>query len=162
MRPLLILILMAGLMNCNKKENELHEAARLYKESMNIHDELMPRMDEMYKLERKLKSLRDSLLIDSIYTQQKIARVRKSLQDLETASEKMMHWMHNIQDVPGEMEKSDHEHPSKSKVNASHIQQKPGDILKAQQQQKANIELIKVAMENSIRNGQQVLKDHIN
>ncbi|MBL0740676.1 hypothetical protein [Chryseolinea lacunae] len=133
-------------------------AQTVYQEAMKIHDELMPRMDEVYTLEGKLKTRRDSLLTDSVTNAQKISIVREKLSALEAASNDMMHWMHNIQDVPGASAPVGHAQHSSGHASASAPKETaPDESLKIQQEQKKQIEKVKAAMEKSIDDAKNAL-----
>ncbi len=143
-----------------KKENtEANETSALivYQEAMKIHDEVMPRMDEMYKLAGKLKTLKDSLLTDSVANAKKISVVREKLSALETANKDMMDWMHNVKDVPGATAPTGHEHHSSGHSDASASKETPEELLKIQQNQKQRIEEVRVAMEKSIEEAKKLL-----
>jgi hypothetical protein len=65
MRITLVTLALSMMLCCSKKEDNSAKAKIVYDESMRIHDGLMPSIDEMYLLEGELKSLRDTLLLDS-------------------------------------------------------------------------------------------------
>ena len=162
MKNIILTLVAATLMiSCeSKKENtETKEVTALtvYQEAMKIHDEVMPRMDEMYKLEGKLKTLRDSLLTDSVANAQKISVVREKLSALETANKDMMDWMHNVKDVPGATAPAGHEHHSSGHSDSSASKEITEELLKIQQDQKKRIEEVRVAMEKSIEEAKKLL-----
>lgn len=136
-----------------KKENTDVTALTVYQEAMKIHDELMPRMDEMYNLERKLKTLRDSLGADSLNNSGKIAGINEKLSALEAANKDMMDWMHHVQDVPGAAPAGQEHHAGHKSGN----KENPEDMLKVQQEQKRRIEEVKAAMEKSIEEASRIL-----
>lgn len=136
-----------------KKENTDVSALTVYQEAMKIHDELMPRMDEMYNLERKLKALRDSLGADSLNNSGKIAGINEKLSALEAANKDMMDWMHHVQDVPGAAPAGQEHHAGHKSGN----KENPEDMLKVQREQKRRIEEVKAAMEKSIEEASRIL-----
>lgn len=155
---LIIFFVTATLIACSgKKETPNQNALTIYQEAMKIHDEIMPRMDEMYKLEGKLKAKRDSLLVDSIANTQRLAIVQEKLFALEAANKDMMDWMHNIKDVPGASATSGHEHHSDHGETNQPKETNPEEALKVQKEQKQRIEEVKVAMEKSIEDANQLL-----
>lgn len=80
----------------NKKNSDKYtEAKELYKQSLDIHDEIMPKMGEIMQLQQKLKDKKDS-----ISDQDKVSKIETSIQDLENINADMMQWMHNIPKVP--------------------------------------------------------------
>jgi hypothetical protein len=63
-----------------------HQA--LYHEVMDIHDEVMPRMDELYKLKQQLKSkLENATAADQ-------ERLQNKMHLIDSATRSMMDWMH--------------------------------------------------------------------
>lgn len=156
MKKVVIGLVLMSAMACSKKENKDELALKLFSESMEMHDQIMPLMDEMYKLERKLKSLRDSLRTDSVSNRGKLYTLTGSLNKLQVASKGMMDWMHNIKDVPRSMLKSDHGNHSQPD-NHSDKEISMDTVLRVQQEQKAAIELVREAMENSIEEARNVV-----
>lgn len=122
----------------------------MYNETMKIHDEVMPRMDELYTLELKLKSLQDSLSRDTIgNTTITLHQVNQRLSLIDKASKDMMDWMHSIEDVPDENQKVEHSHHGAKETN-SQAPETPDAILQIQREQKVRIEMIKKKMLESI------------
>ncbi|HYG20835.1 MAG TPA: hypothetical protein VD816_17980 [Ohtaekwangia sp.] len=71
--------------------------AALDSEIMKIHDEVMPRMDEIYRLKQGLKTkVADST---NIPTEQK-QEIEATIAKLDSASEGMMVWMRQYKPVP--------------------------------------------------------------
>lgn len=138
----------------HKVQDDRAVALTTYAEAMKLHDEVMPLMDEIYRLERRLTALKDSLQTDSVANAQRLSTVRTAVAALQKANKDMMDWMHNIQDVPG-VEKAHGEHHA-------HHQTEPEEdnnatVLKVQQEQKARIEAIKVSMETSISEAKAII-----
>lgn len=84
------------MVGCNNAETEQKKDERkeLGKTVMKIHDEVMPKMDEIYQLQKKLDVVlveveADSVLSDAI----PMEVVREVLKNLEAANEGMMGWM---------------------------------------------------------------------
>jgi hypothetical protein len=76
---------------------------KLYEQVMDVHDEVMPKMDDLYKLRRELQQLQsDSTTVP--------ADQRKALEDaiikIDSASEGMMVWMREF-DPPKELAEAD-------------------------------------------------------
>jgi hypothetical protein len=139
--------------SCTSNDKSKEEALSLYNESMKLHDEIMPRMDDMFKLETSLKSWNDSLAIDTVANANRLVEVKAGLSALQKAGNDMMDWMHNIQDVPG-AEENKHSHHNRT-TNTETLTDE--QVLKNQQDQKASIEQIKTAMEASIEQGKALL-----
>jgi len=69
----------------------------LYHQVMDIHDEVMPKMDDLYKLKRDLQEKIES-------TPDLVAEEKKKLEDriahLDSTSQLMMEWMHQFNPLP--------------------------------------------------------------
>lgn len=162
MKNIILTLLVATLMiSCesrkgNTEANEV-TAQSVYQEAMRIHDEVMPRMDEMYQMEGRLKTLKDSLLSDSVVNAQKISFVREKLSALETANKAMMDWMHHVRDVPGATAPTGHEHHSSGHSDDGTLKETPEELLKIQQDQKQRIEEVRGAMVKSIEEARKLL-----
>jgi len=81
-RFFLVLLLPLALLACNS------ETENLRSEVMAIHDEVMPKMDDIMKEKSRLSALM-SETEDSL----KIIRIRTAMSELEAADEGMMQWM---------------------------------------------------------------------
>jgi len=68
----------------------------LYNEVMDVHDEVMPKMDDLYKAKKNLQEkLKDSTLHDTTRM-----RMQTLVRDLDQASESMMVWMREFNPLP--------------------------------------------------------------
>ncbi len=81
------------LVSCAHSDNP--ERNKAYDEMMSVHDEVMPEMGTIYKLEKKLKKK-----IETTTNPDSLAVMNKTLKKLSASGEGMMDWMHNL-DVPG-------------------------------------------------------------
>jgi len=70
----------------------------LYEEVMAVHDEVMPKMDDLYKLKRALK---EKVASDSLEEAEK-ANLVQAIAKIDSASEGMMGWMREF-DPPKEV-----------------------------------------------------------
>ena len=69
----------------------------LYDEVMKVHDEVMPKMDDIYKLKQELKKqISDSANL----TDEKRKTIEATILKLDAASESMMVWMRNFNPMP--------------------------------------------------------------
>lgn len=73
----------------------------LYGEVMSIHDEVMPKMDDLYKAKQALQKQLDTEELDSIQQE----NVREKIARINSASEQMMVWMRQF-NPEGEREDS--------------------------------------------------------
>lgn len=140
---------------CGSKENDKvkEEALLLYRESMKVHDEVMPRMDEMFRLKNALKALGDSLSVDTVANAARIIEIKSGIAALKSAGKDMMNWMHTIQDVPGAEENEQGNHNKASNLKTLTNEQ----LLKIQQDQKSAIDQVKINMEESITRAKKIL-----
>src|SRR5688572_19993617 len=69
----------------------------LYEEVMNIHDEVMPKMDDIYKLEQALKK---QLTETPEISPDKKKALESTIMKLDSAGEGMMAWMRNFNPIP--------------------------------------------------------------
>lgn len=75
----------------SKKEKEEH----LRREVMSIHDEVMPRTEDLYRLRKKIQAVLDSLDTQPITDTLLRHKGRQLIFMLRSADDSMMHWMHN-------------------------------------------------------------------
>lgn len=68
-----------------------HQA--LYNQTMDIHDEVMPQMDRLYKLK---KSLTDSIAKTPKLSAEAKAAIENRINLLDSANDAMMTWMHQF------------------------------------------------------------------
>ena len=98
---LLIVCLMAWCcgQKANDHENHTHIAQdsleatgnqALYDEVMKVHDEVMPKMNDIYKLKEELK---EKLAVQKDLTEEKKKGIDATISKLDSASESMMVWM---------------------------------------------------------------------
>jgi hypothetical protein len=135
---------------CSEKKDQAETAAEIYAESMKIHDEVMPRMDEMFTLRQKLASRLDSPKGERQKNESLIQAAQHAIDDLKAADEAMMDWMHHVKDVaPGDGH-SHHGGHAETSVPAG------ADI---QKDQKKMIEQVRKDMEESIANAKRLLRN---
>ncbi|MFN8335528.1 MAG: hypothetical protein U0U09_10395 [Cyclobacteriaceae bacterium] len=93
----LALIVLSG---CGKSTNEssgsndsLQVASKaLYSHAMDIHDEVMPKMDELYRLKQNLK---DTLASPASLSPETKADFETRIHMIDSAEKSMMDWMHD-------------------------------------------------------------------
>jgi hypothetical protein len=99
------LIFTLWITGCNSnKDNGSHthdEAAggnqALYDEVMGVHDEVMPKMNDIYSLKEKLKK---EIADAPDMVQEKRRDIEAAIRQLDSASEEMMVWMRNFNPLP--------------------------------------------------------------
>lgn len=91
---LLLALPIAILAGCKSGPTEVVQKAELQQHVMAVHDSAMAEMDQIFKLRRSLRALRDTL-----ETQQTDTTILQALQQninsLNRADERMMDWMRN-------------------------------------------------------------------
>src|SRR5690242_14693195 len=103
------LIVSMAIFGCGQKSNEHeHQEATdevteeggnqaLYNEVMKIHDEVMPKMDDIYKQKEKLK---DMIANNPTMADEKKKEIDATIAKLDSASEGMMVWMRKFSPLP--------------------------------------------------------------
>jgi hypothetical protein len=101
MKKTFALLLAVGLASCIKnKDNQTGEAAAddpnkvLYNQVMDIHDEVMPRMEDIVLLKRELK---EQLEKSSDLIPEKRKEMEQKIIQLDSAGKAMMDWMNDFQ-----------------------------------------------------------------
>lgn len=102
---LIAMLSIAALFNCQPKSDnpeisdpvEINDLELLEKEVMKVHDEVMPKMNDMYALKRTLtEKLGDS----SSLAEDKKEAIKRAISRLDSASEQMMVWMRQYNPSP--------------------------------------------------------------
>lgn len=84
------IVLVVSLLSCSGGSGSTSSAEGLYKEVMAIHDEVMPRMDDIYRIQTRLKKeLEDAENLP----EEKRKELEEKILRLEEASRSMMVWM---------------------------------------------------------------------
>jgi hypothetical protein len=139
--PLLAIVF--ALPGCSQKSNEHgHEHPKeqeekgpnqsLYDEVMDVHDEVMPKMDDIYKLKEKLKK---QLAEAPTMVEEKKKDLEKTILQLDSASEGMMVWMRNFNPIPDSLgEEKARKYLEEQKIKVTKVKE---DMLKAIEEAKA-------------------------
>jgi TolA-binding protein len=98
------LLAMSACSKTGEHEHSEHDTASvespnqaLYDQVMDVHDEVMPRMDELMKLKRELQ---DKIANTPDMVVEKKAQMEKMISNLDSASTAMMNWMHEFNPLP--------------------------------------------------------------
>ena len=78
-------------------ENEESPNTALYDKVMELHDELMPKMEEIYNLK---KEMQDELAKTPEMVAEKKQELEKTIVYLDSANNQMMDWMHKFNPLP--------------------------------------------------------------
>ena len=92
--PVLSLFILSLVWGCGQKTQD-NQA--LYDEVMKVHDEVMPKMDDIYKLKQELKK---QIADSSNLAIEKRKTIEATILKLDSASENMMVWMRNFNPLP--------------------------------------------------------------
>lgn len=68
----------------------------LYNEVMRIHDEVMPRMNDLYKIKLSLQQKLDTAELDTLQKEEVITKIAQ----IDAASDQMMIWMREFDPFP--------------------------------------------------------------
>jgi Mg2+ and Co2+ transporter CorA len=103
----LISILAIALASCNQSGKHEHHASdsastenpntALYDQVMDIHDEIMPRVEDIYQLKKQLK---DKIASTTDLTADTKQEVEQIIAQLDSADHSMMDWMHSFSPLP--------------------------------------------------------------
>lgn len=122
-RPMLLLTILTIGCGPNKDNGEhSHDEAEggnqgLYNEVMKVHDDVMPKMNDIYKLKEELKRKIGNA---PEMVEEKRKEIESSILQLDSASEGMMVWMRNFNPLPdslGEEKARQYLEDQKVKVN---------------------------------------------
>lgn len=96
--PIILLIVSAG---CTPGGDHSHEESEgqdstniiLYNEVMDVHDEIMPRMEDLYNIR---KDIEEQLKNPENMAEGQQAKLKKRLAQVDSVSKLMMDWMHKF------------------------------------------------------------------
>jgi chromosome segregation ATPase len=91
----------------SKHEEHNHEAANtdnpnqaLYDQVMDIHDEVMPRSEDIYQLKKELQEKLSAAPAAPNLIGEKKQELESIISQLDSADKSMMDWMHNFHPLP--------------------------------------------------------------
>lgn len=101
----LLVLLVFILAACTKSKETTSEANEdsdspdqvLYNQVMDVHDEVMPKMDEIMKLKRELQ---EQIANTPDMVVERKEQLEKIISNLDSASNAMMDWMHKFNPLP--------------------------------------------------------------
>jgi hypothetical protein len=88
-QSLILLLITIVFFSCSKENDK--EA--LYKEVITLHDEVMPKMEEVSKLSQDLKMKAETISSNKSSDKSDLTPINKSIEDLANSSRNMMKWM---------------------------------------------------------------------
>ncbi len=93
--PIALLLTIIAVISCGEKKKSAKDL--LYDEVIAVHDEIMPKMDDMMKYKKQLSQKIDTLIAQGAdQNKEVIESLKKSVKDLEMANDQMMDWMHQF------------------------------------------------------------------
>ncbi|MFM8914571.1 MAG: hypothetical protein ACKOE6_16885 [Flammeovirgaceae bacterium] len=104
--PFITLLLLAGACGKNSKHEGHHDQGAasdsnpnqaLYDQVMDVHDELMPQMEDLYKLK---KEIQDKIAQTPDMVADKKKELEQTIAELDSADQTMMDWMHKFRPLP--------------------------------------------------------------
>lgn len=87
----LTLLTLIWMMSCEEKKKEAKDL--LYDQVMEVHDEIMPKMGDIMKYKKQLKTKMDALAENAEVNSEKIGEFQQAIADLDNSHEEMMAWM---------------------------------------------------------------------
>ncbi len=126
--------------NSKNVESQKEVENQLWEEILSVHDEVMPKMATLNKLQRELKEISEINDVSRDTTQ--LQNVSKAIQILEQADEAMMDWMQGFQ-----------------QLEALRANQKHEQILNYLENEKTAIDSVKEKMNGAIEKGRKLLDD---
>lgn len=107
----------ALLTGCNNGPSAQEQKAELEGQVMQVHDEAMDKMGQVYRLRRDLRTLRDTLEAQQADTAM-LQKLQQHLQLLSKADEAMMDWMHQYHapDSMAHQQAMDYLHQEQEKI----------------------------------------------
>ena len=138
----------------SEADPSLERAQTIYTEAIAVHDEVMPRMDEIMQLRQKLQ-----LRVESMQEQPEedyadsLRQMQTAIENLQEADQAMMQWMRSVQKVPGVDEvSSDYQDELKATELRDTV-----DLIQRQLAQKKAIEQVQQQMEQSITEAERLI-----
>ncbi len=113
-------------------ETEEHGNQGLYEDVMKVHDEVMPKMNDIYKLKEELnKEIADAPEM----LEEKRKAIEAMILQLDSASESMMVWMRNFNPLPDSLgEEKARKYLEEQKIKVEKVKE---DMLQAIEEAKA-------------------------
>jgi hypothetical protein len=88
MKALYIVVLAIAIVSCGDDSNK-----KLYNDVMNIHDEVMPKMEDLYNMKKELQAkLKDSMAISI----EERVKMQSKVSEIDSVGKMMMDWMHEF------------------------------------------------------------------
>ena len=144
---LLILFILSFIFSCNSSDPYL-KSREIYEQTMNLHDEVMPKMGEVLSVKHSLKMKLDSVSDPAIKTE-----IDSAMAELDRTYNSMMRWMADLQPVPDkkEGENGNEASPGQKKLT-------PEEMIKVQEKSLEDIKALKEQMKKSLDNGKELLR----
>jgi hypothetical protein len=94
-RLVVLMSLIAFLIGCNTEANKKKKEQKLAEEVIAIHDEVMPKMDQIFKLRKELKDLNNQFILNiNSMRGFDTSKSKMLIAHLDSSDKLMMDWMH--------------------------------------------------------------------
>jgi len=130
------LVMLVALVGCSNPE--LEKLTQLRAEMMEVHDEVMPRIGEIYTLKKDLQAQHKTMALDTLADSLALQGLQMVIRDLQAADSLMMDWMSELD------------------MEAEHSQEMAAAIAYYEEEKK-KIDAVREKMLQSIENGQSKL-----
>ncbi|HLF35674.1 MAG TPA: hypothetical protein VI583_15630 [Cyclobacteriaceae bacterium] len=147
-KSLIIVLLVTALISC-KQADKFGEARKIYEESMEIHDLVMPKMGELMSLRQELKTKKDS-----INDQEMKMQIDSLVLSLDLQHKNMMDWMKSIQPIPGD------EHTGMDQPSSGSPSFSPGEMEKIQSESLEKIKNLEMDLNEGLKKAREFLDSH--
>ena len=135
----------AVLIGC-KPSDPYQKSREIYEQTMNLHDEVMPKMGEVLSLRHTLKMKLDSVTDPAVKVQ-----IDSAMSDLDRTYNGMMAWMANLQPVP------DKNTSGAGSISGDKKSPSSDEMVKIQQNSLDGIKALKDQMNKSLKNSKELI-----
>lgn len=147
MRKILILFLVTALAFACHHKDPYEKARDLYDQTMEVHDQVMPRMGEILSIKHSLKGKLDSVTDPDVKIQ-----IDSAMSALDHTYNGMMEWMADLQPVPGkEGDKESAGNTARNNVPS------PDEMVKIQEESLNKIKELQSSMNKCLSQGKDLL-----
>ena len=130
---------------CNSSD-PYQKSREIYQQTMDLHDEVMPRMGEVLSVKHSLKMKIDSVSDPALKTE-----IDSAMEALDRTYNGMMSWMADLQPVPDKNTVKKNGEIENQKIPS------PDEMSKIQQKSLDEIKALKEQMDKSLKNGKDLL-----
>ena len=109
----LSILLLIMIVACSKPSNQSDEGSdegednptqALYDQAMNIHDEVMPKMEDIYKIKSQIQ---EKIANSPNLVKERKETLERTILQLDSANNAMMDWMHEFNPLPDSVDEEE-------------------------------------------------------